>query len=39
MGDKEIPATGKSVTGTGTYFTSVRDRKIVSFRAHRMSPQ
>jgi steroid delta-isomerase-like uncharacterized protein len=36
MGDKEIPATGKSVTGTGTgtYFASVRDGKIVSFRAH-----
>ncbi|MFC7847095.1 ester cyclase [Arthrobacter sp. NPDC057388] len=34
MGDKEIPATGKSVTGTGTYFASIRDGKIVSFRAH-----
>ncbi|MDQ0617326.1 ester cyclase [Arthrobacter globiformis] len=34
MGDKEIPATGKSVTATGAYFASVRDGKIVSFRAH-----
>jgi hypothetical protein len=34
MGVKEIPSTGKSVTGTGTYFASVREGKIVSFRAH-----
>ncbi|MHC6591515.1 ester cyclase [Arthrobacter sp. C152] len=34
MGDREIPATGKSVVGTGTYFASVRDGKIASFRAH-----
>lgn len=34
MGGREIPATGKSVVGTGTYFASVRDGKIVSFRAH-----
>jgi predicted ester cyclase len=34
MGDQEIPATGKSVVGTGTYFASIRDGKIVSFRAH-----
>ncbi|WP_168223130.1 ester cyclase [Pseudarthrobacter sp. NIBRBAC000502770] len=34
MGDQEIPATGKSVVGTGTYFASVKDGKIVSFRAH-----
>ncbi|UUL75486.1 ester cyclase [Pseudarthrobacter sp. Fe7] len=34
MGDQEIPATGRSVVGTETYFASVRDGKIVSFRAH-----
>lgn len=34
MGDKEIPATGKLVVGFGTYFASVRDGKIVCFRAH-----
>lgn len=34
MGDQEIPATGKSVVGTGTYFVSVTDGKITSFRAH-----
>lgn len=32
MGDQEIPATGRSVVGTETYFASVRDGKIVSFR-------
>lgn len=34
MGGMEMPATGKSVLGTGTYFVSVRDGKIVSFSAH-----
>lgn len=34
MGDREIQATGKSVVGTGTYFASVRDGKIVSFIVH-----
>ncbi|WP_426996881.1 ester cyclase [Pseudarthrobacter sp. N5] len=34
MGGQEIPATGRAVTGTGTYFASVRNGKIVSFRAH-----
>jgi steroid delta-isomerase-like uncharacterized protein len=34
MGGQEIPATGKSVIGTGTYFASMRDGKIASFRAH-----
>ncbi|MBT2554550.1 ester cyclase [Arthrobacter sp. ISL-5] len=34
MGSQEVPATGKSVTGTGTYFASVKDGKYVSFRAH-----
>ena len=34
MGGQEIPATGKSVTGTGTYFVSVKDGKFVSFRVH-----
>jgi steroid delta-isomerase-like uncharacterized protein len=34
MGDQEVPATGKPVVGTGTYFASVKDGMIVSFRAH-----
>ena len=34
MGSQEVPATGKSVTGTGTYFASVKDGKFVSFRAY-----
>ena len=34
MGDQEIPPTGKSVVGTGTYFSSVKDGKYVDFRAH-----
>lgn len=34
MGDQEIPATGKLVFGTGTYFASIKDGKFVSFRAH-----
>jgi steroid delta-isomerase-like uncharacterized protein len=34
VGGMEMPATGKSVTGTGSYFVSVRDGKIVSFSAH-----
>ncbi|WP_427004502.1 ester cyclase [Pseudarthrobacter sp. H2] len=34
MGGQQIPPTGRTITGTGTYFASVRDGKIVSFRAH-----
>ena len=34
MGGQEFPATGKPIIGTGTYFASVRDGKIVSFRVH-----
>jgi steroid delta-isomerase-like uncharacterized protein len=34
VGGMEMPATGKSVRGTGTYFASVRDGKIASFSAH-----
>lgn len=34
MGSQEVPATGKAVTGTGTYFASVKDGKFVSFRVH-----
>ena len=34
MGGKEFPATGKPIIGTGTYFASVKDGKIVSFRVH-----
>ena len=34
MGGNEMPATGKSVVGTGTYFARVRDGKIVEFGAH-----
>jgi steroid delta-isomerase-like uncharacterized protein len=34
MGGQQIPPTGRAITGTGTYFASVRDGKIVSFRAH-----
>jgi steroid delta-isomerase-like uncharacterized protein len=34
MGSQEVPATGKSVIGTGTYFASVKDGKYVAFRAH-----
>ena len=34
MGSQEVPATGKSVTGTGTYFASVKDGKFVSFSVH-----
>jgi steroid delta-isomerase-like uncharacterized protein len=34
MGAQEVPATGKPVTGTGTYFASVKDGKFVSFRVY-----
>lgn len=34
MAGQQIPATGRAVTGTGTYFAMVRAGKIVSFRAH-----
>jgi steroid delta-isomerase-like uncharacterized protein len=34
MGGMELPATGKSVVGRGTYFTRVRDGKVVEFHTH-----
>ncbi|MEZ2390380.1 ester cyclase [bacterium RCC_150] len=34
VGGMEMPATGKTVKGGGTYFASVRDGKITSFSAH-----
>lgn len=34
VGGMEMPATGKSIKGTGSYFASVREGKIVSFSAH-----
>jgi predicted ester cyclase len=34
MAGKEVPPTGKSVRGTGTYFARVRDGKIVEFNSH-----
>lgn len=34
VGGMEMLATGKSVKGTGSYFASVREGKIVSFSAH-----
>jgi predicted ester cyclase len=34
VGGMQMPATGKSVKGTGSYFASVRDGKIASFSAH-----
>ncbi|MET3175153.1 UNVERIFIED_ORG: steroid delta-isomerase-like uncharacterized protein [Arthrobacter sp. UYCu721] len=34
MGGQQIPATGWTITGAGTYFVSVLDGKIVSFSAH-----
>jgi steroid delta-isomerase-like uncharacterized protein len=30
----ELPATGRSVTGRGTYFAFVRDGKVAEFRSH-----
>ncbi|WP_427131216.1 ester cyclase [Pseudarthrobacter sp. S9] len=34
MAGTQIPATGRAVRGTGTYFATVRDGKIASFKAH-----
>lgn len=34
MGGQEIPATGKQVTGHGTYFARVQEGKIVEFSTH-----
>lgn len=34
VGGMEIPATGKSVKGNGSYFVTVRNGKIASFSAH-----
>ncbi|WP_426302117.1 ester cyclase [Arthrobacter sp. R-11] len=34
FGGMEMPATGKTVKGSGTYFVSVSDGKITSFSAH-----
>ena len=34
MAGKEIPPTGKSVVGRGTYFARVRDGKVVEFNSY-----
>lgn len=34
MGDMEIPATGKSVVGQGSYFVRLKDGKITEFSSH-----
>jgi len=34
MAGKEIPPTGKSVVGRGSYFARIRDGKIVEFSSH-----
>jgi len=34
MGGMEIPATGRAVTGRGTYFAKARDGRITEFHAH-----
>jgi steroid delta-isomerase-like uncharacterized protein len=34
MGGNEMPATGKKVTGHGTYFARIKDGKIVEFSSH-----
>jgi steroid delta-isomerase-like uncharacterized protein len=34
MAGKEIPPTGKSATGKGTYFARVRDGKVVEFNSY-----
>lgn len=34
MGGNEIPPTGKTVTGRGTYFARVRDGKVVEFNSY-----
>jgi len=34
MGGQEIPATGRGITGHGTYFVKARDGRITEFHAH-----
>ena len=34
MGGMELPATGKSVVGRGSYFVRVKDGKIAEFSSH-----
>jgi steroid delta-isomerase-like uncharacterized protein len=34
MGGMEVPATGRQITGHGTYFVRVADGKITEFHAH-----
>lgn len=34
MGGMQIPATGKSLVGRGSYFAKVRDGKMVEFSSH-----
>src|SRR5215207_6063054 len=34
MGGMELPATGRQITGHGTYFVRVEDAKITEFHAH-----
>jgi predicted ester cyclase len=34
MGSMEIPPTGKSVVGRGSYFVRVKDGKVTEFSAH-----
>lgn len=34
MAGKEIPPTGKSVVGKGTYFARVRDGKVIEFNSY-----
>ena len=34
MGEKQIPPTGKSVEGRGSYFIRVKDGKVVEFSAY-----
>jgi len=34
MGGMEIPATGRSIVGRGSYFVRVKDGKVVEFSAH-----
>jgi steroid delta-isomerase-like uncharacterized protein len=34
MGGQEIPATGRAVTGHGTYFAKTSDGRITEFHAH-----
>ncbi len=34
MGGQELPATGREVTGRGTYFAKAKDGRITEFHAH-----